>query len=79
MMRTMSAMAEALVALEGFLELASLHELHRDVPDAVVLAEIVDRDDVGMIEAPGGLRFAAKAREDAFGGVAPAADPAGSS
>ena len=63
MMRTMSAMREALVRLEVFLELAALDELHRDVPDAVVLAEIVDRDDVGMVEASRRLRLAAKARD----------------
>ena len=64
MMRTMSAVAEALVGLEVVLELAALDELHRDVPDAGVLAEVVDRDDVGMVEAPGGLRLAAEARDD---------------
>ena len=33
---------EALVLLEVVLELAPVHELHRDVPDAGVLAEVVD-------------------------------------
>ena len=53
--------AEALVRLEARLELASLDELHRDVPDAGFLAEIVDRHDVRMVEAARRLRLAAKA------------------
>ena len=52
---------EALVRLEAFLELATLHELHRDVPDPVVLAEVVDGDDVRVIEPARRLRFAPKA------------------
>jgi hypothetical protein len=39
-------------------------ELHRDVPDAGVLAAVVDRDDIGMRQPARRLRFAAKARED---------------
>ncbi len=70
MMRTMSAVREALVRLEVVLELAALDVLHRDVPDALVLAEIVDRDDVRVIEPPGRLRLAAKARDGGLGVLA---------
>ena len=61
---------EALVRLEAFLQLATFHELHRDEPRAAVDVEIVDRDDVRMREAAGGFGLAAKAREQALGGVA---------
>ena len=64
MIRSMSAGAEALVGGEAILELAAVDELHRDEPRAVVLVEIVDRDDVRMIEPARRLRFAAKARDD---------------
>ncbi len=53
--------AEALVRLEARLQLASLDELHRDVPDACFLAEIVDRHDVRVVEAARRVRLAAKA------------------
>ena len=61
MIRTMSAMPEALVRLEARLELAALDELHRDVPGAAFLAEIVDRHDVRVVEPTGRLRLAPKA------------------
>lgn len=38
-----------------------LHELHRDVDRAFDLADVVDRDDVGMREASGDLRLASEA------------------
>ncbi len=55
---------EPLVRLEILLELAALDELHGDEPDAVVLAEIVDRNDVGMAEPSRRLGLAAEARND---------------
>ena len=55
---------EALVLFEVLLELAPLDQLHRDVPDAGIFAEVVDRDDIGMRQPARGLRLAAKARED---------------
>ncbi len=58
---------EALVRLEALLELATLHELHRDVPDAVVLAEVVDGDNVWVIEPARRLRFAAEAGDHGRG------------
>ncbi len=58
---------EALVRLEALLELATLHELHRDVPDAVVLAEVVDGHDVWVIEPARRLRFAAEAGDHGRG------------
>ena len=41
----------------------SLHELHRDVGDRVGLADLVDRDDVGMIERGGRAGLLLEARE----------------
>ncbi len=55
---------EALVPLECGLEVAPLDVLHRDERGAVVLVEVVDRDDVGVVEPAGGLRLAAEARDD---------------
>jgi hypothetical protein len=40
---------------------ASLQEFHGDVRDAVALADVVDRDDVGVTETPCGSRFAIEA------------------
>ncbi len=54
---------EALVRLEVALQLAPLHELHRDVVRAGVLAEIVDPDDVRVGEPARRLGLAAEARE----------------
>src|SRR5205085_1797938 len=55
---------ETLVALEAFLELAPFDELHGDEPGAAFFSEIVDRNDVGVTQASGGLRLASKARDD---------------
>ena len=54
---------EPLAPLEVLPEVAPGHVLHRDERRAVVLVEVVDRDDVRMIEASGGLRLAAESRE----------------
>ncbi len=54
---------EALVRFEVALQLAPLHELHRDVVRAGVLAEVVDPDDVRMGEPARRLGLAAEARE----------------
>src|SRR5439155_1288449 len=48
---------DTLVRLEALLELTTLDELHRDIPDAAVLAKIVDGYDVGMIEPARRLRL----------------------
>ncbi len=53
---------EAFVFLEIAFELASVHELHCDEGGAVVLTEIVNGNDIGMIEASRGLGFALKTR-----------------
>ena len=53
---------EALVVLEVILEFASVHKLHRDEGGAVVVAEIVDGNDIRMIEASRGFGFALKTR-----------------
>ncbi len=58
---------EPLVRLEVALELAAANELHCDVPDAFVLADFVDRDDVGVRQPSGGLRLAAKAGDHRLG------------
>src|SRR5207253_5137862 len=55
------------VRLEVILELASFDELHRDVPDAFLLAEVVDRHDVRMRQPSRCLGFAAKAGDDRLG------------
>src|SRR5690348_16859519 len=35
----------------------AFNELHGDVKDAVLLAGVIDGDDVGMVQHPGGARF----------------------
>ncbi len=44
--------------VEDFAQRPALQELHGDIGGAIASAHVVDRDDVGMIEAPGGLGFA---------------------
>ncbi len=61
---------EPLVGFEVALELATADEFHRDVPDALVLADFVDRDDVGVRQPPGSLRLAAKAGNHRLGMLA---------
>ena len=56
--------AEALVGFEIFLELATLDEFHGDEPHAAILAEVVNRNDVGVAEPSGRLRLTAEARDD---------------
>ena len=43
-------------------QLAALEELHRHVGDVAALADVVDGDDVGMVEAARGLGFLVEAR-----------------
>src|SRR5438552_6551430 len=50
--------SKALVGVEGLLELPALDVLHGDIPDARILPEIVDGNDVGMAEPARGLRLA---------------------
>jgi len=52
---------DALRVLEHLLQRAALEQLHRDISDAVLLAHVVDDDDVGVIEPAGGARFAQEA------------------
>ena len=47
--------------VEDLAQRAPVEELHRDVRGVPGLADVVDRDDVRMVEAPGGLRFAEEA------------------
>src|SRR6185436_10903743 len=58
---------EALAGVEIILQLLALDELHGDECDAGVLAILVDLDDVRMVQATGGLRFALEPREDVCG------------
>jgi hypothetical protein len=58
MIRTHSGNREALVAVEVVLELLPGDELHRDERDALVLAVLVNGDDVRMVETSRRLRFA---------------------
>ena len=46
---------------EGLGEAAPLDELERQVREVVLLTDLVDRDDVGMLHAGDGLGFGAKA------------------
>ena len=46
---------------EGLGEAAPLDELEREVREVVLLTDLVDRDDVGMLHAGDGLGFDAKA------------------
>ena len=45
---------------EGLCEAAPLDELQREVREVVLLPDLVDRDDVGMLHAGHGLGFDAK-------------------
>ena len=54
---------ETLVFFEVAFELATRHEFHRDKKRVVIVAEVVDRYDVRMIESPGCFRFTLKARD----------------
>ncbi len=60
---------EALVRIEEVLELLALDELHDEVGNFVLLAEVVDLDDVRMVEARHGLRFAHEAHGEVLAGV----------
>ena len=56
---------------EGLCEAAPLDELEREVREVVLLTNLVDRDDVGMLHAGDGLGFGAKARALAPPGMRP--------
>ena len=45
---------------DALLERETLDELHHDEGLSVFLAEVVDRDDVGMLQAPSGASFLEK-------------------
>jgi hypothetical protein len=62
MMPGMSVSVKRTLALEIAGQRAALDELHRDVGDLLVAAELVDGDDARVTEPPGGLRLVAKAR-----------------
>ena len=55
---------------DDVLEVGPLEKLHRHVGAAVFLSEVVDRDDVGMIEAGRRLRLALKPLTEVFVGPA---------
>ena len=66
-MRTASLPLEAALAADEVLERLALHVLHDDVVRAVDLAPVVDADEVGVVQAGGGLGLAAEALDE--GGV----------
>jgi hypothetical protein len=45
---------------DNFVKLAAFDEFHAEVTGAIALADFVDRNDAGMIEAGRSLRFTAK-------------------
>jgi hypothetical protein len=57
-------------ALDFLGERAAGAELQREKRQTVVLADFVDLDDVGMLQARDGLRFSAEARQVRVAGVA---------
>ena len=63
--------AETVTGGEHLLEVPALDVLHRDVdqPRLGVLADVVDRDDTGMVEAARGLRLADEALSEFVGVV----------
>ena len=64
MMRTMSAVAKRSFASKYSLSSRPLTNSIAMYHDAGVLAEVVDRDDVRMVEPAGRLRLAAEAGDD---------------
>jgi hypothetical protein len=62
------------LALDYFVKLTSFDKLHAEVATTLAFADLVDGDNAWMIEAGGGLRFAAKALQMRFGGPRAKAD-----
>ncbi len=52
---------EGVPGVEGLQQFAAAHELHHDVGEVSLLAEVEDGDDVGVAQAPGGHRLALEA------------------
>ena len=52
----------ARMAQQHLLQVAALHQLHRDVGRVLALAEVVDRHDVGVSQASRRLGFAVETR-----------------
>jgi len=65
---------EGLPLGDHVLELLPVQELHDDEEPAVVFAQVVDRDDVGVAQRRAGLGLAVEARLQLVGGVAVAGD-----
>jgi hypothetical protein len=55
---------ERRLAADPLLEVLALDQLHHDVVDVAVAADVVDRDDVGVAQPRGGAGLAAKALEE---------------
>ena len=49
------------LVLRNIIKLTAFDELHAEVARAIALADFVDGNDAGMIQAGGGFRFPAKA------------------
>ena len=53
---------ELLLGIEEATQLAALDVFHHQVGHVALLGEVVHADDVGMVQAPGGLRLARELR-----------------
>ena len=62
------------LALGNLIKLAALNKLHAEVTGAIALADFVDGNDTGMIQAGGGFRFPAKALQMRVGSPMAQAD-----
>ncbi len=67
MMLTSWPKSKLTLRFEIFAQARALDELHRDERDAVLLAVLVDADDVGMMQAAGGLRLVLETRQELGG------------
>src|SRR6185369_8461045 len=55
---------ELALLAQAVLEAAAAHELHRVVVLLALLADVVDLDDVGVVQLPGGARLAEELRDE---------------
>ena len=62
------------LALGHLIKLAAFDELHAEVAGAIALADFVDGNDAGMIQAGGGFRFPTKALQMRVGSPMAQAD-----
>jgi hypothetical protein len=68
MMRTRLGQREALAGVEGLGQLAPAHELHHDVRDVVLLAEVEHGDDVRVASRAAAWASRSKRRAYSLGG-----------